>query len=91
MSYTTQAQLAGDNEMIVRVTACAATQGIKTPETWAWDHKWQLSAQPGWDEAYAYAIDTGVQHPGSQISVITDAQILSAVQAIIAAEATPAS
>jgi len=91
MSYTTQAQLSNDSELIIRVAACAATQNIKQPETWAWDRKWELSAQPGWDESYAYAINTGVEHPGSQNTVISDAQILAGVQAIIAAEATPVS
>lgn len=86
MSYNTQAQLSRDSELIIRCAACAATQDIDKPEQWAWDHQWKLSAQPGWDAAYSYAIDTGVQHPGSQAGVISDAMILSGVQAIIAAE-----
>jgi hypothetical protein len=90
MSYNTQADLATDSDFLIRVIACAATQNIAQPERWVTEHKWELSAQPGWDEAYAYAIDTKVSHPGAQIAVISDAMILAGVQAITA-KATPAS
>jgi hypothetical protein len=86
MSYSTQAKLARDHEMILRVAACAATQHVKNPEQWAWEHAWALSAEPGWDAAYAYAIDTGNEHPGDAGDVINDSMILSGVQAVIAAD-----
>lgn len=56
MSYRTQAQLAKDFDILERVTACAATQLVADPATWASSHQWHLSAEPGWDAAYAYAI-----------------------------------
>jgi hypothetical protein len=86
MSYNTQACLARDGDLLLRAAACAATEGILEPETWAWKRQWQFSAQPGWDEAYSYAISASVENPGAQENVITDSMILSAVQAIIASE-----
>lgn len=88
MSYNTQALLARDPDLIIRAAACAATQNVPDPETWAWRRQWQFSSQPGWDEAYAYAIASGSELPGKQESVITDNMILSAVQSIIAAESS---
>lgn len=82
MTYTTQAALSMDQDMRLRIAACAATQtiGDKQPTTWADLHQWRLAASPGWDDAYAYALAAGNLHPGSDAAVITDAQILSAVQ-----------
>lgn len=82
MSYSTQALMARDNALLLRVTACAADEGIANPETWAWSHQWELSAQPGWDAAYAYAITAENPNPGDDSGVVTDAMILSAVQSI---------
>ena len=91
MSYRTQALLAVDEHIIDRVTACASTQGRQAPQRFAYEHAWKLSAEPGWDAAYAYALNAGTVDPGNAESVITDGMILSAVQAIIAAEAAPTS
>jgi hypothetical protein len=82
MSYKTQAKLADDLEIRARITACVATEGEKEPQRWVTENKWLLSAQPGWDAAYAYAITAGNNHPGDDEGVITDGMILSAVQAI---------
>ena len=80
MSYKTQAQLAQDESFKLRVAACAAKEGIPGPLAWADQFLWALSATPGFDEAYAYAIGTGVTDPGANEAVITDAAILAAVQ-----------
>lgn len=80
MSYRTQALLAEDAFITTRVTACAAREGENDPRRFALENKWKLSAQPGWDEAYSYAIDTGVANPGNEEGVINDAMILAAVQ-----------
>ena len=87
MSYRTQAVMAQDNYLLLRITACAAGEGIDTPRRWAGERNWVFSAQPGWDASYAYAIATNVQDPGNSEVVITDGQILSAVQAVVNAEA----
>lgn len=89
MSYKTQAKMADDAELRSRITACVATEGDTEPVRWAFENKWLISAQPGWDAAYAYAIAAGNTHPGDDEGVITDAMILSAVQAIRVTEATP--
>lgn len=84
MSYSSQAKLAQDPDLLERIAACTATQGIRQPVGWAYDRQWQLSAQPGWSEAYEYALTISVDSPGKQENVISDTMILSAVQAIIA-------
>lgn len=80
MTYRTQAILAQDFDLQQRVQACAATQGLGTVPDWAADHMWELSASPGWDAAYASALEARVEGPGNSESVITDAMILAAVQ-----------
>jgi hypothetical protein len=79
--------LAGDTHIIARVAACVATQTHTDPLRFAWENAWRLSAEPGWDAAYAYAISANVTDPGNDEGCITDGMILSAVQALIAAEA----
>jgi hypothetical protein len=83
VSYSTLAQLAKDADFSERVTACAATQGITQADKWAEDNRWAMAAQPGFDDAYAYALAFNVTNPGKDVSVISDAQILSAVQALL--------
>lgn len=86
MSYLTQAALADDEWLLRRVTACAALEGIPSPDGWAYQHRWEPSAQPGWDAAYEYAVNSKVERPGADGGVIQDAQILAAVQALQKAE-----
>lgn len=74
--------MARDNALLLRIAACAATQAVENPERWAWDQSWAFSAQPGWDAAYTYALNSGNESPGDDEGVITDAMILSACQAI---------
>ncbi len=90
MSYYTQSLLAQDTDLASRVTACAALEQIPSPDGWAYSHNWQLSAQPGWDAAYASAIAGGIEHPGRDEGVIPDAWILTAVQQIRQDEEAPA-
>lgn len=89
MSYLTQAALADDEWLLRRVTACAVLEGIPSPDGWAYQHRWELSAQPGWDAAYEYAVNSKVERPGADGGVIQDAQILAAVQALQKAEKAP--
>ena len=85
--YAEQADLSVDVDFTQRVAACAATQEEVTihPLSWAGEHQWQVSAAPGFADAYASAVAGEVERPGRDPSVITDEQILSAVQAEIAA------
>lgn len=99
MSYLAQASLAGDELISQRVIACAATQEIENPVDWVADRIWQLSAQPGWAEAFASATllheswspsDTDPSprppSPGANEAAVTDGMILAAVQSLHQAE-----
>lgn len=88
ISYSTQAKLARDQGLTDRVTACAASEKHADPVKWAFDHRWELSAEPGWDDAYAYAVRNGITNPGDDEGVITDGMILSAVQMLLNQERT---
>lgn len=82
MSYKTQAMLAADNAVSVRVAACAATLGQENPAAWAMEHSWRFSAEPGWDAAYASALEADDPDPGGNEAVITDGMILASVTSI---------
>lgn len=83
MSYSSLAQLQTDTYFRRRVMACAAEQNQTDPEQWAEDNSWDMAAMPGFADSYAYALETGVVNPGNDPAVITDAQILSAVQSLL--------
>ena len=82
MSYKSQAKLEADSALRLRVSACAATLGISNPAAWAMEHSCPLSAEPGWDAAYASALAADDPDPGGNETVITDGMILAAVTAI---------
>jgi hypothetical protein len=88
MSYTAQAALAYDGEFLNRVTACASVEVPHShqPVQWARDHIWWVSAAPGFADAYEYALLNENPEPGKDPSVITDAQILATVQALLVPE-----
>jgi hypothetical protein len=82
MAYSDQALLSRDQDFIDRLAACAATEVPgKDPQEWARDNVWTIAASPGFADAYASAIAADVPRPGKDPAVISDAQILSAVQA----------
>ena len=96
MSYLTQARMAQDEALIMRIAACAATEGVRpNPVAWADDRRVIFMASPGWSAAYASASalrdgwdGEGVQPPppGENEAAITDGMVLSAVQALRADE-----
>jgi hypothetical protein len=83
VSYSSQAVLSRDSDFISRLSACAAVEvpDADDPQAWAADHVWHIAAAPGFADAYESAVVGGVERPGNDPSVISDAQILSAVQA----------
>jgi hypothetical protein len=89
MTYSTIDQIASSASLKNRAAAAAAEQGQSDPTGWVDRNIWVLAAEPGWAAAWesAEAALTLDQNPdtGVRPSVITDAMILSAVQAIIAA------
>lgn len=82
MAFSDIALLNSDSDFIQRTRACAATEGEADPVGWAQDHQWQMSATPGFGDKYATAVLNGIVRPGNDQSVISDGDILSAVQAI---------
>lgn len=81
MSYLVQSKVADDGDLRQRVIACAASEEIPEPESWAYATRWSLSTSPGWVDAYASAVSGGDESPGANENAITDRMILAAVQA----------
>ena len=82
MAYEDVSKLAHDGNLRERLIAAAALEGIADPEAWVDGKRWEFAAQPGWADAYASAVATFIDLPGLRPGVITDAQILAAVQAL---------
>jgi hypothetical protein len=89
MSYSAQAILSADGDFWNRVAECASVEVPMThsPTVWATEHIWRIGASPGFADAYEYALNTNVERPGNDPAVITDAQILGAVQYVLSQEA----
>lgn len=91
MTYAALAALASDPDFLARVAACAIEQQIQgtgdlagmDPYAWADRYRWEVAAAPGFAVSYQYALDTGVERPGNDAGVITDAQILAVVQPLV--------
>ena len=87
MAYYDISLLTQDAQFQQRVAACYATEEPDgdDPGSWAALHAWDMAAQPGFGDAYASALAAEVPNPGADPSVISDAQILSAVQPMLGA------
>lgn len=81
-TYDSVADVAESSSLNRRVTACAAQEGVPDPGAWAYQHRWEYAAAPGWGAAFASAEAAGNTDPGAAPDVVTDAQILSEVQRI---------
>ena len=88
-NYWSVSLVKNDSDLQARVISCAALENIPDPEFWAMSHAWDYASQPTWGEKYQYALDTNNPAPGQDDAVITDADILSAVQQIRAEEQPP--
>lgn len=85
MAYYEQSLLSNDSQFRDRIAACAAVEvelGETHPLTWAGENQWMIAASPGFADKYSYALETGVQNPGRDTSVISDNDILAAVQSL---------
>ena len=87
MAYYDLAQLADDDDFKDRVGAAAQSEGLIAVgsgrvEQWVADHRWTLAGAPGFPDAYASAIENHLPNPGRDPAVISDAMILSAIQAL---------
>ncbi|HEY7032626.1 MAG TPA: hypothetical protein VH482_14890 [Thermomicrobiales bacterium] len=88
MSYATQSQLAQDQDFINRCNAAASKEipaaSPTNPLSYVQLNIWKLAAAPGFDAKYESAQAAGIGRPGWEASVITDQDILSAMQALLA-------
>lgn len=82
MSYLSQAALVDDVPLRRRMVACASISGVDDADSWAHQTRWRFATQHGWESAYETALDNGKPKPGEDQTVISDAMILSAVQAL---------
>jgi hypothetical protein len=82
MAYSDVALLTSDNDFINRTRACVSSEGELEPIEWTEQHIWQMAGMPGFGDKYASAVLNGIQRPGNDQSVISDMDILSAVQSI---------
>jgi len=81
MSYRAAYLLSEDDGFFTRVGMCYEEQGEGFEAGVSARHT--IAASPGFAEKYQYALDTGVENPGWNPAVIPDADILSAVQAVV--------
>lgn len=86
MAFHDVALLHGDADFLLRASACYAVEPDtdSDPDAWASAHAWDLASAPGFGDAYASALAGGLTHPGADQSVISDNQILAAVQYLLA-------
>ena len=82
MAYSDVALLSADNDFIARTRAAVAQEGEADPVQWSNDHQWQMAGMPGFGDAYSSALVSGVVRPGNDQGVISDPQILAAVQSL---------
>lgn len=88
MTYASIADVADSASLTRRITACAAQeQAPGDPGSWAYQHRWDWAASPGWADKWDSAIASAVEDPGADPAVITDGDILTVTQALIAAGA----
>lgn len=90
MSYQSVVEMASSQSLLSRIVAAAAEEGERSPLQWAQANIWQLATSPGWDESWAYAVDTATDEmnpdTGKRPGVITDAMILDGVRALRSAQ-----
>jgi hypothetical protein len=90
MALIDTANLARDADFRERIAAAAAAYDLDIhPTAWADQHQWQIAADEGISAAYASAVLSGIDRPGLDPAVITDAQIVAAVEGIRAQPGEP--
>ena len=103
MSYLTQSEISQSHTMQDRIAQAATSEDLPTwflgdGDMWAGVYRRTWAAAPGWDAAWESAkvshpddpVNGVYYDPGTDEAVITDAMILSQIQAMIAdQEANP--
>lgn len=82
MAYSDIALLSADMDFIQRTRAAVTVEGEPDPVQWVSENQWQMAAIPGFGDKYASALAANVPRPGNDQSVISDMDILSAVQSL---------
>ena len=81
MSYASINRCANDASFLGRITACIADEGNSSPYEDTERLRWVVAAADDIEAAYESALTGDNPDPGGDPAVITDAMILSAVQA----------
>lgn len=84
--YLTISVISDDVFMQRRVAACAAQQGITQdpdPTVWTFERRYTWAAAPGWAQKWDSAVAGGIEQPGADPAVITDADVLAVVQPMV--------
>lgn len=93
MGYLEISLLRQDTAFLNRVAACYAGETPlgtgEDPDLWATTRAWDVAGQPGLGDAYGAAVVAANANPGSDPGVVSDAALLTAVQAVIAATPAP--
>lgn len=86
MSLSSIAEMAASKSLLTRIAACAAQQGEFGPMVWASGNIWEIVSSPGWGDKWQFAADNWQVNAnpdvGARTDVISDADILAAVQAL---------
>jgi hypothetical protein len=86
VSYSSIVEMATSSSLRGRLTAAVAGEGIDNPEQWTATNVWKLVASPGWADAWQFATDNYQVNAnpdfGARIDVISDNDVLAAVQAV---------
>lgn len=83
------ALLTQDQDFRLRCIASATLEKAYQPEQWVWANIWDLAGSPGFADAYASALLGEVEFPGRDQAVISDGQVVAAVQALLSAQNPP--
>jgi hypothetical protein len=81
MSYSSINTCANDPSFLGRLTACCADEGAVDPHGEMGRLRWVVASADDIESSYEYALNADNPDPGGDPTVITDAMILSAVQA----------
>jgi hypothetical protein len=85
VSYSSIEEMAGSESLRGRITAAAAVEGVDNPTQWIYSAIWSIAASPNWATQWDYAKGTYQVNAnpdlGARTDVISDADILAAVQA----------
>jgi len=84
MALQSIVDMANSSSLLARAAACAAQLGENQPMQWAQTYAWKLAVTTGWADKWD-AAKAAAEPPvdmGADPDVISDADILAAVQAL---------